>query len=522
MYVRNLLSAGDLLTVVPIGIPITLQYDQTGSIQSVFRGFDDCNDNISNEILPTIVKSQLVPKVVPIKNGLTWVRGVLYTDKRFGSQGILPDSIYPQLIDYLIHNPDKFVFYAGNVTSLASRFSSPLSIRAWLNMSKFNILPSYLVPANIDRTTFISMVNKPSYPFKFPLIMYYMIQRSGKWTYKSTGLHQSVIKSISTLVDSTGCIKAKLRLVDFEEPLVVNYSEVLKYNLNTNSLIVFDCYNSIIYAEPMDSKVREPRPSKLVCSSCGKVIQCSDSGLTMCSDEHCTSRMYPIVNHFLSSLNLPEMTHNRYVEVTKKIGKVFSLPDLFTLPEYEDVNIHITLSKLMRALVPVEYIHDDSFFTAFSNRCKNSISALEYYIHNLDKAAVDLGLSGVDYVAFCNWMKDSRNAFDLDTFLHDSHLKIDAVLKRFDGPPIFRGKHIYLTGTFTHGSYEDVAAILQSYSAMITPDFDLDTNCVIIGDDNNGTNGMVVNQAKNVGIPVFGESDFFAKYMIDDDLTKIL
>ena len=57
----------------------------------------------------------------------------------------------------------------------------------------------------------------------------------------------------------------------------------------------------------------------------------------------------------------------------------------------------------------------------------------------------------------------------------------DTVEKSFDGPPIFRGKKVYVTGRFIHGTIIDVCNIIQSYAATATTVFSTDVNCVLVG-----------------------------------------
>ena len=92
----------------------------------------------------------------------------------------------------------------------------------------------------------------------------------------------------------------------------------------------------------------------------------------------------------------------------------------------------------------------------------------------------------------------------------------------FDGAPIFRNKTIYITGTFKHGNTADIKAILESYSATVVTDFDNYIQCVLVGDIKDGINGTAILAARELNLPMFTESEFFAKYEIDEDLEKFL
>ena len=65
----------------------------------------------------------------------------------------------------------------------------------------------------------------------------------------------------------------------------------------------------------------------------------------------------------------------------------------------------------------------------------------------------------------------------------------------------------------------EVSAILRSYGAQVVSDSS-EVGCVIIGDMNENSNGTVIRTAQYNHIPVFTESEFFARYGIDDDLQQ--
>ena len=94
--------------------------------------------------------------------------------------------------------------------------------------------------------------------------------------------------------------------------------------------------------------------------------------------------------------------------------------------------------------------------------------------------------------------------------------------KKFDGPAIFRNKTILITGKFRHGDFNEVASILQSYSAKVVFDFSESVDCLVVGDLMESTNGQFVRNCKQLNIPVFEESRFFRMYDIDNDLKSNL
>ena len=92
----------------------------------------------------------------------------------------------------------------------------------------------------------------------------------------------------------------------------------------------------------------------------------------------------------------------------------------------------------------------------------------------------------------------------------------------FDGAPIFRNKTIFITGTFKHGSLADIKSILESYSATVVTDFDSYIQCVLVGDIKEDIEGQAIIAARELHLPIFSESEFFARYEIDEDLEKFL
>ena len=51
MFVRNLLQAGDHVTIVPAGVRITLQYDTNGRVEKVYTRFNENERILHSELL---------------------------------------------------------------------------------------------------------------------------------------------------------------------------------------------------------------------------------------------------------------------------------------------------------------------------------------------------------------------------------------------------------------------------------------------------------------------------------------
>ena len=130
MFVRNFLTAGDFMEIVPIGLPLTLKYDERGALCAVLSGYTEFGDNLSDSLLyPMLNHTKSVPNTISIKEGTTFVSGVLYTGKTFNNVGELPKWVESSILaDYAI-NPTDYNFFAATVVSHAVVFRGSTNIR---------------------------------------------------------------------------------------------------------------------------------------------------------------------------------------------------------------------------------------------------------------------------------------------------------------------------------------------------------------------------------------------------------
>ena len=165
---------------------------------------------------------------------------------------------------------------------------------------------------------------------------------------------------------------------------------------------------------------------------------------------------------------------------------------------------------------------DKLWLTKFCNRCKNNYKTIKYYLDSPVKIYTELDMNVSR--RFASWLSIPRNIVELDTIINSDQIEIlvkDKVMS-FDGAPIFRNKTIFITGTFRHGSLDEIKAILESYSATVVTDFDEYIQCVLVGDIKDGIEGQAIVAARELHLPIMNESEFFAKYEIDADLEKYL
>lgn len=520
MFLRNCLRAGDFLTVVPVGINVTLQYNDKGTLEKVYRGYSDAEKiNVSDKLLKPLLDAATAPIKIPLRGGTTWIRGVLYTDKLFYDEGLLPDAIYDSITSEYIKHPETFKFYAGNAESLATIFRGAVNIRQWLSMNKFNVLPGWIVSSNMNKANFWNLIHSKEYPFKSPLVSHYMIYRGADVLYQSTGLYQFTAGRVTKQLLDDGSIKANV----FRNGSIFksfNYSDIVRHNVLPNTLIVLDEYEEIVYTTPTDDKKRDKRSSTIECSHCGKIIQVPEIGKVTCADPHCTSRLYKGMCRFLTILGLPDISYDRYIEAVGD-QKITCIPDVLQLPEYVNHNIEIKLADLLKSIVPSEIVTDESIFSSFVNRCNNNTKTFLHYIKHPDQIVDDLELH-TSPVRFIHWLSDPCNVLDIEALLDSPQIVITMTNKKFEGAPIFRDKIILITGKFRHGLTSDIISILESYDAKVVTSLQPVVHCVIVGDILEDINSVMIRSAQNRNIPIYQEGSFFQAYGIDDDLKANL
>ena len=524
MFVKNLLRAGDYVSVVPIGLRTTIQYDENGVIEKIFRGHHDAKEDITDIVLPKILmKNGLdVPTQINVKKGTTFVTGVLYTRHKFAIGGKLPECIEKRILSDLKSDDNKYTFYAGDATSYACVFQGSTAINRWLTMNGFRQLPGFLVPVGITEAMFENIVNKESFPFEYPLISQYLIFHNGIGSYSSTNISQGVIKEISDIVEDDGSIVSLVKFDYPESSMRIPYSEVVRLQLQIGSIVTFDAMFNIINSIRPKMSVEVPR--RYTCKYCGNVFDVPFSGITKCTNLNCTSRMYASVKKFVSSLDLPDISMEEYKTCTEYIGDTFILTDIFDFPKFENCKVETSITKLMSASIPDNVFRSEDDISIFVNRCNNSINSVKYYIRHPEQILSSLCQDiSHRYVAFVAWVSIGINATSLIAMIDDDHIIITKTNRKFDGIPMLRNKTIAITGIFNHGSLQEVASILNSYSAnVVFGNCHEKIDCVIVGNINENVDGSLINRARDENIAVFTESEFFARYDIDSDLRENL
>lgn len=518
MFLRNRLKPGDFVTLVPLGVHITVQYNASGNIERVYTGFLHERKDVSDQLLSAFIKNRTVPIKIHITRGTSWVCGVLYTGELVSASGILPHAIENHLLKKYLANPTQFNFFAGHFESTATTFQGANPIRHCLAVAKFNILPGWLVPAKMDESVFNSWVGSTQYTFTNRLVADYIIHHKGEVDYVSTKLAQCIVSKVEKYTDPYGHVMA--RLYYDSVCISVDYSDVIRLNIQPNTLIIRDGDGRIIHAVTNNKRTTKVG-SVLQCDICGKSFTAPTTGTVQCSDVHCPSKLLSRIQQFLSKLyhTTPSID---IISSWLRNKSVMCIPDLFLLPEYADTKVEITLATVLRALVPIQLIPRDDVFMVFANGCTNNVKTFRYYIQHPHNVISDLGVQHPDLNKLISWLCDDSNVCDIETILNSPQILLIKTDKKFEGAPIFRNKTIYITGEFIRGSHVEISAILQSYAASVTTQFSDTVNCVLVGGVQNGVNGQALNTAKASGIPIMQEESFFQQYDIDADLRDNL
>lgn len=518
MYVRNFLHAGDYIQLIPVGIPVTLVYNT--DLEKVMLYYNDDKVDITDRVWSLFRTGNVAPLKIPIANGTTWVSGVLYTGAiDTTTSGKIPEDIVEPLLQKFCDYPDKFKFYACTVKSITTRFFGAASTRQWLSTSGFNLLPGMLVPSVKNKEQFYDAVNKINYPFLFPLVMGYAIfNKHQDGEIVSTSLKQFICTSVETRLTEDGYVNGVLRCNDGSE-IVTSYTNVVNYNIRPMSLIVLDYYGAVIYCKNLKDTTKLSR--QVVCPVCGKMYTVPNSGECICDDPECLSRAYTRIKRFTTVLNLPCMTHEMYLQQIKN-RDITTFIDFLIEDPINNAKISATMDKLLFALTPEDVVSDISIFTQFASKCNNSWDVLQYYILNPERIAKEFLMPAPVSNKFVEYLQSKGIADDITIILGSPQIEFLASNRKFDGPPIFRDKTIMITGKFSHGDYNEISAILQSYGAKVVFSFDERIHLLLVGNISENINGKVIKNCKNLGIPIMEESKFFETYEIDKDLGENL
>ncbi len=525
LVTKTFCKPGSLLFIVPTGLLVTLRYDAHGQLNRISKGFtplgNDEVEELSEEFCKITVRQGMVPGSIKITGGNTIVWGIFYSDEFKSAYGEVPQCEYDRIISDIVSGNVKYKFYVGNMLSGAVATANPISVHSYATMNGFDVLPSWLIPSDAtDRSLKDYITSNIHYPFKYPLISGYVVfEGSNPPYFYDLKLHTLTVNDTAKYVNHSGFIKYKVQYGE-NESLYMNYPDAAFYNVQKKSQLVLDG-ETVIWSNTKSSNHSDRLPKRLVCKSCGKILDVPDNGYMTCTNAYCTSLMYPRVERFCGALGLDILSKeqfDRYIENSD----LQILPDLLLLPEYKDIRITKNPWEIIFACLPMDIGIDKQWLIKFCNRCNNNYKTIKYYLESPIKIYTELDMNVSRRLA--TWLSEARNIVELDTVMTSDQIELKNAdrITGFDGAPIFRNKTIYITGTFKHGTYPEIIAILESYSATVVTEFDEYIQCVLVGDIKENIEGQAILGARDMHLPIFTESEFFAKYDIDSDLEKYM
>ena len=529
IYDPRMCARGSFLAVVPLGLICTIQYSDKGILQKMWPNLDPTDspdlENILERPLDTSIvvaleKAQVVPQRIQLpSSGPTLVKGVLYAPKEFFRAGDLPEVIFEDLINDVAENPSDYVFYAGDLRNSGLRFNGAIAIRNRLEVLGFKLIPGYSITEDFNDTTFVRMLKSNRYPFPIPMIAGYMVFNKGGMDFFAPRLRQFTVEYVKSYPDKNGYVMADVYSSDGEGFILectISYTDVVKYNVRKGTSVIVDGNNSVIVGRPTNAESRMKLGAEIKCSVCGKNIKVMNKGYTVCDDPHCQSKLYPEVIHFCNILGLDILPFEAFTEHVRN-KDILCLTDIFTLPEYKDAKVKCTIGTLLTAIIPVTICSDPAFIQEFVARA-GSPEAVDYYLKNPQTIEKDLKLTSIHMPKIVRWLADPYNISTYETLLGmTDQIEINMVEKKFSGAPIFRNKVICITGRFKCGDYETVTAILKSYAAEVTTQFNNRVSAVLVGHFRE-EDPSIIHLAKSYNKPVYKETEFFNAYEISKDL----
>lgn len=519
LFTKTVCNAGSLVYIVPTGLLVTLRYDAHGMLFKAYSGINTKED-LGEDFLKALVRQGLVPNSIKLHGGTTDIQGVFYSNKISAEEGILPECEFPRIIEDIKSGGLNYKFYVGNVDS-GAMVITPSSMQSWARMVGFDSLPCWAVPIDANDNALESYIlGNAHITFEYPLISGFIVfEGQNKGRYYPIELKTfTVTKKPVNLIDYNGYIKYGIQ--SRTASLVVDYPDAVKFNIQQGSQVITSD-DKVIWSSTMNSNSTSRLPKRITCSSCHKILDVPETGIMTCSDPFCTSRLYPRIKRFCTILGLEELPAARFDEAIKE-GDITILPDILLLPEYKSVKIVKPISEIILASINGDVGMNRDWLIKFCNKCNNSYPTIKYYFEGPLRIRTELDM--VVLPRFAKWLSEPRNLVELETILNSEQIIIENEnrITKFDGAPVLRDKRIMITGTFLHGSTEDIIAILQSYSATVVTKMDKKVQCVVVGDLKENIDGLAIQAARELDIPMFDESRFFARYSIDEDLEKFL
>lgn len=519
MFTKTICTSGAPITVVPEGLLAVLRYNSNGQLEAIQLGYDPINFKLASpEVLAAMKTSHVVPLNISVTGGTSYVYGLFYCKDDVVVSGSVLTASRDALLEKLENDVDSFEFLASHPTSMAANFRSQLAIRNWLELNGFQKLPCIVAPNDVNDTTVMTLLRNRFKKFRWPLLSGYWIEKAGKQKFIPCNLYQFNVSAVKSEITETGSVNGVI-IYDNGETETVSWSTILDFDIASDTTVVIED-DKIISSRRNTSKQRDKLLHEYVCPECGKrhIVE-FNQGVVECEDPNCKTHLFTKITQFTKVLGLPDMTYEYYNKHKKVIT---CIPDIFELKEYKGEVAHCTFAKLLSAVISPFEVPNSKLFQLFADACSNTMTTINYYLAAPSHIYFDLHINDPFLPKFVRWLEVPANKLILDALLNIPQIQLVFSGKRFEGAPIFRGKKICVTGDFMHGSLQDVISILKSYDAEVSSAFNENAHCLIIGGLHTNIDGGIVHAARQLGIQVFEESDFFTQYDIDADLNANL
>lgn len=508
---------GSFVTIVPVGLRVSLQYNASGVIQSA-KVVDVDDELVTLEHLNGM--RPFIPQKIGLTGGTTWVEGVFYFADIPTDPGVVPECCYETYLKRFIAPDCMCQFYAGNVTSLAAQFHGVQSIRNWLGMNGFQMLPGTVVPTDLNESTIEMLMQTGAYSFKYPYIAGFYVYELDSTDYVPTDLHIGNVSEMSTTLTPEGYVQSNILLDEVDDSgekvsLILNYSDVCLHSIQEGASLFYYTgeRTTVLATRSVDPKQRlRVVENQLTCPVCKKIYYAPAHGPVQCDDPHCLSRAYPDVCRMLRVFELPELSIDDFSKLIVD-KKIITFTDVLTLEPYNKTPIKADLVQVLKAAVPPGVCADGGFFEELVRRSNNAPETLQYYINNPIKVQTELDMVSLPAQRFSEWCKDNYNIMTIATLIQS----VDLVKSnyKFEGAPIFRGNTIAITGQFKRGATEKIQALLEGYAAKVVTDFeDVAPNMLVTGGTASGISGKLIQAARKMNVPVIDEDQFFETYDI--------
>lgn len=537
MNLRNRLNPGTFIVPIPIGAMITLTYNEDGNLSRCMLGCVgedvdkqiEISNNLGNDFCLSLINNGTVPATVPLKDEIVNVTGVL-SFKLESFENLLGSFLDNQKLITKKYNdtPYKFTFYATSMRSTSTFLRGGYNIQNWLKLSKFNTLPNGLCPVNSEQFGLDEFLHHIKYPFgKDNMMAVAVFDGVDSIKYYCENIHQYRVEDLKDTYDDMGYLYCNVCMKDDNSKIVkrLPYDYYISSNIKLKSNVCIRDDDTFFAYSTSKCKDKNIQNEEIVrCKYCGNLFNVVTEGYR-CTNEDCPSRLPQRIKQFINVMHLPEVSKYDIRDLVNQ-GSLLSLPDIFTLDEYKYVEVNTSLKRLIRAIVPIDYIRSNKEIDQLVDCCQNNSVTFLHYLKHTDRIVIDLNAVMTEEMdKLISWLDSDCNFSDINTLLSIPNIVVENCCRRFDGAPIFRGQTVVITGTFIHGSHSDINAVISSYDANVSDKFDdsdvENINCVVVGSLNKNTDSTVVSNASLAGIPIYTERDFFLKYGIDEDLKNL-